>query len=449
MDKWRAIRLISILLLFGFALIWIGYGTARTDFVQLVALYVFLIALYLFALHIKAFETRLSIFLGAALLLRVLLLFMTPNLTDDYFRYIWDGLLFTHGYNPYLILPSEFIHSLGNVPGITTTLYGQLNSAAYYTVYPPVCQFIFGLGAKLAGGNVLGNVIFFRFVILLAESGTIYLLYKLASKFRISSGAVAIYAFNPLVIIELTGNLHLEAVMLFFLVTAIYLLIEERLFYASISFGLAVAVKLVPLLFLPLLIKRLGLRKSLIFYTVVGIIFVVLFVPFLNVSLVPDFFSSLRLYFQTFEFNASLYYLFRWIGYQVTGYNTIAVLGVALAVVVFITIVTIALKEKIITWQSLFRSMLLCLTAYYLLATTVHPWYITPLVLLSVFTCYRYVVVWSALIIVSYAAYQTMPYQEHLWLIAMEYVVVIGWMVYELLKNKANLKSGANSVVGM
>ena len=237
--------------------------------------------------------------------------------------------------------------------------------------------------------------------------------------------------------------------MLFFLVTAIYLLIEERLFYASISFGLAVAVKLVPLLFLPLLIKRLGLRKSLIFYTVVGIIFVVLFVPFLNVSLVPDFFSSLRLYFQTFEFNASLYYLFRWIGYQVTGYNTIAVLGVALAVVVFITIVTIALKEKIITWQSLFRSMLLCLTAYYLLATTVHPWYITPLVLLSVFTCYRYVVVWSALIIVSYAAYQSMPYQEHLWLIAMEYVVVIGWMVYELLKNKANLKSGANSVVGM
>jgi len=443
MYKWRAIRLISILLLFGFALVWIGYGTVRTDFVQLVALYAFLIALYFLALYVKAFETRLPIFLGAALLLRVSLLFMTPNLTDDYFRYIWDGLLFAHGYNPYLILPSEFIHGLENVPGITA-LYGQLNSAGYYTVYPPVCQFIFGLGAKLAGGNVTGNIIFFRLVILLAESGTIYFLYKLASKFHISPNAVAIYAFNPLVIIELTGNLHPEAVMLFFLVTAIYLLIEERLFYASVSFGLAVAVKLIPLLFLPLLIKRLGLKKSLIFYAGVGITFVVLFVPFLNVNLIPDFFSSIRLYFQTFEFNASLYYLFRWIGYQVTGYNTIAVLGVALAIVAFITIITIAFKEEIITWQSLFQIMLLCLTAYYLFATTVHPWYITPLILLSVFTRYRYAVVWSALVIVSYAAYRTMPYQENLWLIAMEYAIVIGLMAYELLKSKASLKSEFN-----
>jgi hypothetical protein len=105
-----------------------------------------------------------------------------------------------------------------------------------------------------------------------------------------------------------------------------------------------------------------------------------------------------------------------------------------LAIAAFVAIVVIAIREKVITWQSLFQSMLMCLTAYFLLATTVHPWYITSLVLVSVFTRYRYPVVWSVLIILSYAAYRTLPYAENLWLVAFEYIVVVGWMGYELLR---------------
>jgi alpha-1,6-mannosyltransferase len=76
----------------------------------------------------------------------------------------------------------------------------------------------------------------------------------------------------------------------------------------------------------------------------------------------------------------------------------------------------------------------MCSTAYFLLATTVHPWYITSLVLLSVITSYRYPVVWSVLIILSYAAYRTVPYSENLWLVAVEYIVVFGCIGYELVR---------------
>jgi len=223
--------------------------------------------------------------------------------------------------------------------------------------------------------------------------------------------------------------------MLLFLVLAIYLLVLRKQLYAAASFGLAVSVKLLPLIFLPLLIKRLGLAKSTIFYTVVGTTFIVLFLPFYSVDLIPNFLSSLRLYFQTFEFSASLYYLLRWIGYQFAGYNIIATLGTVLAIVIFLTIIAIAVREKTVTWLSLFHGMLMCLTAYFLFATTVHPWYITSLVLISLFTSYRYPILWSVVIILSYAAYRTVPYSENLWLVAVEYMVILSCMGYELFRN--------------
>jgi len=435
MDKRSAVPIIVFTFLSLLGYIWVGYDTVRSDFVQLIVLFGLLSGLYLVALYRKVFDVGFPFIIGSAMLLRVSLMFMTPNLTDDYFRFIWDGLLFSHGYNPYLILPSQFINSSHAITGITNSLYAGLNSPDYYTVYPPVCQFIFGLSAKLAAGNILGNIIVIRLVILLAEFGVIIFLHRLASKLTVSPNVVALYAFNPLVIIELTGNLHLEAVMLLFFVLAIYLLVLRKQLFAALSFSLAVGVKLLPLIFLPLLIKRLGLTKSIIFCAVMGATLVVLFLPFYSVDLIPNFFSSLRLYFQTFEFNASLYYLLRWIGYQFAGYNIIAALGTALAIAAFITIVIIAVTEKTVTWLSLFQAMLMCLTAYFLLATTVHPWYITSLVLISLFTSYRYPIVWSVVIILSYAAYRTVPYSENLWLVAVEYMVVLSYMGYELFRN--------------
>ena len=441
MTKQRALQAAFVLFsLAGYT--WLGYFTARTSFIQVLLLYFFLFAIYLLIVLSRAFSNNWKIAIGAALIFRISLLFMTPNLSDDYFRFIWDGLFFAHSYNPYLVLPSAFMQSGQAVQWIDPALYAHLNSQNYYTVYPPVCQFIFGLSAKIWGGNLLANIISLRIFILAAEVGTLTFLGKTAKLLGLPTSSALLYAFNPLVIMELTGNLHPEAFMIFFLLLSVYLLIRERQIYSALSFALAVGSKLIPLIFLPLLIKRLGLRKSLVYFAVVGAAALLLFAPFLNVQSVSNFLAGLSLYFNVFEFNAGLYYIVRWVGYMVKGYDTIAATGVALSFISLLAIIAVAWRQKVAGWQSIFTGMLFCLTAYLFCATIVHPWYLTPLVMFSVFTRYKFAILWSGLVVLSYSAYQTLPYSENLWLVAIEYVGLAAWMVWELWFKK-DLKAPA------
>jgi alpha-1,6-mannosyltransferase len=433
MDKRRAIQ-VAIVTASLTGYIWLGYFTARTNFVQVIAIYFALFGFYILMLRSQILSNNFKIIIGVALAFRLALLLMTPNLSDDYFRFVWDGLLTTHGYNPYLILPSALVAGPETIPGITPDLFSHLNSPDYYSVYPPVCQFIFAASARINGANLLANIVTMRVLIVLAELGSIVLLYKLAKKLEFPPYLVAIYAFNPLIIVELTGNLHFEAVMVFFLLLAVYLLIAGRQIYSAATFALAVGTKLLPLIFLPLLIKRIGWVRSLRYFAIVATGLLVLFSPFLSGRPITNFVSSLGLYFQKFEFNASIYYLVRWLGYQITGYNIIAVSGIVLGVISASIIVVVAFREKVVSWPSLFSNMLICATVYFFFATTVHPWYLTSLVMLAVFTKYRYPLVWSSMVMLSYAAYRTFPYSESPWLVAIEYSVVGGWFTYEMMR---------------
>ena len=431
MTKQRALQ--AAFVIFSLAgYIWLGYLTVRTSFIQVLLLYAFLFALYLLIVLSRVFSNNWKIAIGAALIFRISLLLMTPNLSDDYFRVIWDGLFLAHSYNPYLVLPSAFMQSGQAVQWMDPALYAHLNSQNYYTVYPPVCQFIFGLSAKIWGGNLLANIITLRIFILAAEVGTLTLLGTTAKLLDLRTSSALLYAFNPLVIMELTGNLHPEAFMIFFLLLSVYLLIRERQIYSALSFALAAGSKLIPLIFLPLLIKRLGLRKSLVYFAVLGAAVLLLFAPFLNFQSASNFLAGLSLYFNVFEFNAGLYYIVRWVGYIIKGYDTIAVMGIALSFISLLAIIAVAWRQKVAGWQSIFTGMLFCLTIYLLCATIVHPWYLTPLVMFSVFTRYRFAIVWSALVVLSYSAYQALPYSEDLWLVAIEYVGLAAWIVWEL-----------------
>ena len=150
-------------------------------------------------------------------------------------------------------------------------------------------------------------------------------------------------------------------------------------------------------------------------------------------TFISNYSTTIGLWFQNFEFNASVYYIIRWIGYQTVGWNIIATVGLILPIVVFICVVVLSLVRKYNTTQNLITGMLLGVSVYLLLATTVHPWYIATAVLLSVFTKYKYALVWSFMICFSYSAYTLEGYQENLLLVAMEYGVVISVAVWELL----------------
>lgn len=310
---------------------------------------------------------------GAALLFRLLLLFALPQLSDDVYRFVWDGRLLANGFNPYLYLPGRIAGTnMATGAGLDQTLFRQLNSPNYFTVYPPLNQVMFGLAAWLSGGNLLWNVIYLRVPILLSEAGTLWLMTKLLRRLGRHPNLALLYGLNPLIIVELTGNLHYEAVMIFFVLLAVWWLVQNRLVTSAGALSLAIGTKLLPLLLLPLAVRYLGWRKGLFYAMLTSGLTALLFAPFASLELIRNVFSSINLYFQKFEFNASVYYVLRMIGYWIKGYNTIAQLGFWLSVTTTLSILWIAFR-----WRPGTGQVLAALTIYFALATTVHPWYIT------------------------------------------------------------------------
>ena len=84
--------------------------------------------------------------------------------------------------------------------------------------------------------------------------------------------------------------------------------------------------------------------------------------------------------------------------------------------------------------------MLIAFTIYLLLSTTVHPWYIASILLLSVFTNYKYAIVWSFIVIISYLAYANADNTENLWIIGAEYLVVYAIIIFELFTKGRRLE---------
>lgn len=428
----------SLLLYFLFA-----YDLDRTSFYKLFFLYIGLFGIFMFIIRNE--KNNFPFLIGISILFRLVFLFAIPNLSQDFYRFIWDGRMMLEGLNPYLYLPQTFAENQSFPVYQGIDLYEGMGSlsASHYTNYPPLNQLNFFLAALFSNTNILGGAIILRLQIILADIGILYFGTKVLDLLKIPRWNLFLYALNPFIIIELTGNLHFEAVMLFFLIWSIYLLLTKRWILAALILGFSVSVKLIPLLFLPLFFqwfkkqqKANGIVHLLFFITIVIATNIVLFLPFLSENLLNNYMNSVGLWFQNFEFNASIYYIVREIGITITGYNQIAIIGKILPVIaiLFLAITTFFRDNK--SPQQLITALLFGLTFYYFTATTMHPWYLATLVLLSVFTRYRFAIVWSLVIILSYQAYANSPWKENLWLVAIEYFVVFTFLFWEVYRHK-------------
>lgn len=413
-----------------------AYDLLRTDYTKLLCLYAASFVLFYKLIHLS--KGNFKFLVGLTILFRTVFLFAIPNLSQDFYRFIWDGRMLFEGINPYLFTPESFINA-GKFPiAQAQELYlgmGELNGS-HYTNYPPIKQFVFFMSSLIAGKSILGSVIVMRLFIIATDIGVLYFGKKLLEKLSLPSYSLFWYLLNPFIIIELTGNLHFEGVMLFFLVWSLYLLHSEKWQLASVVFALSVSVKLIPLLFLPLLYQKLGFKKAFLFYSIVGVITLGLFLPFYDNYFISNYSQTVALWFGKFEFNASFYYVFREIGLLFRGYNEIAIIGKITSALVFVFVMILAFYRKNKTTEELIVTMLLALSVYYFTATTVHPWYIATLLLLSVFTSYKFPLVWSFMIVLSYLAYASHSYTENLWIIGLEYVVVYSVFIWEVFLKK-------------
>ena len=422
-----SISLISLLVYYYF-----GYELERSNFSELLIGFSILFAAHFFLVK-NAKEESFNQLLGISILYRLFFILSIPSLSDDYFRFIWDGQLMLNGINPFNLLPTQVSIEFPN----KAELLAGMNSPNYYTVYPPIAQIAYFLSTWISPNSILGSIIVMRSIILAAEIGVILLLPKLLRQLNINPLNSLWYSLNPLVIIELTGNLHFEGIVLFFFLLAIYLLALNKEKLSAVAWAFAAATKLIPIFFLPIVIRKLSLKKAIVFYTTFGAIFFALWIPFYNSTLLPHFLQSISLYSKTFEFNASTYYIIRAIGFEAIGWNIIETAGPWLARVTYLGIIVILLKKKIISWNGFFTALLFAMSWYYLLALIVHPWYSITLVFLAVFTRFRYPMLWSFLAVLSYWAYSNPTFQENLWLIGLEYVAVISFAIWEAFSSKS------------
>lgn len=414
-----------------------GYYLQRTQSLLLISLYSGLFIVYL-TLGLKRYPAAgaFKAFILAGFLFRFLLLFSLPVLSDDVYRFIWDGYIQSLGYNPFDHTPRELLAIENNA--FLQQLFPKLNSPDYYSVYPQVCQSIFRLSAEIAGNSVPLNNLILKSLILIAECSTLALLSLLLGPEK--RGRILIYWLNPLIILELTGNIHFEALMITLVLLLVWLLKRGGIFASALSLAMAIQTKLLPLVLIPLLLRRLSRKRSVLFFSLtIGFTLLLSLVSLNSMERILNFMQSLRLYYGNFEFNGSIYLLLRTLGWALKGYNPIGMLAPLLLLCTMLGWLILYLKKL-----PLAHTVFWMLCIYLFCSAIVHPWYLSPLIALSVFLNYRFAIVWSALIPLTYLSYGSIPYQENYWIVGLEYMVA-GWFMFRDLKLISSTRTSTGS----
>lgn len=437
----KPIQLSAVLVLLS-SLLSIAYATDRSEFIWLTIQYSFGFISF-GVLYFNEFFTWKKL-LGLGVIIRLILFFAEPNLSNDYYRFLWDGRMILEGLNPYLSTPENWVKTNPDIINHAPELYkgmGSLNGS-HFTCYPPINQFYFIISSIFYDNTIYGSMLWMRLFIFLSELGLVWFGLQVLKQIKLSSRNILLVFLNPYFILESFVSLHYEGVMIFFLFGALYYLGRKKMILGALFFAFSVATKAIPLLFLPLFLKYFGWKKMVQFSAFTFIFLAALFAPFVSQELYHNFMNSIELYFTNFEFNASIYYIVRYIGFEIKGYNIIHSVGKITPILLLLFMTIYSLFRKGNSQQALIKSMFLAILVYYLTATTVHPWYLILPLGLSVFLPKNQLMtLWSLVIILSYSAYATPTFKENGWMIAIEYLVVYSYLIYWVFNYKKILYS--------
>mgnify|MGYP001180535473 FL=1 len=409
----------------------LAYVLTRENTFWLVSIFGILFVLF-WSIHRQIKTWKQLLFLG--LLFRLVFICATPNLSQDFYRYLWDGNLMGMGINPYLHTPKEVVE-LVQFP-FSSVLYEKMGflSNVNYSNYPPLSQYLFQGMAFFSQKNLFGGIIFLRFIYFMFEMLLFFLGKNLIKTLKLSPNLASWYFLNPLLIIETYGNLHGEGVMCGIFLLGLGFLFQKRVFFSALLFGISIAFKLFPLLFLPLFYFYFRRKRRLLFFGIITTTVFLFFLPFSNENTALNYWKTLNLWFNTFEFNASLFYLLRAIGFELVGFNIIKIVGLIMPFFLITSIGYISLRNRNPTDIQILKNLLWVCSLYLFTATTVHPWYVISLVALGLLSGYLFPLVWSATVFLSYTAYGLPEFEESAVALVLEYSIVYACLAYELWK---------------
>jgi alpha-1,6-mannosyltransferase len=247
-----------------------------TDIAWFIKLALLQSALYLTAVWLivrarGAQSTLLFVLLFAAIF-RLSIIFAPPYLSDDIYRYVWDGRVQAAGINPYRYIPAdEHLLSLRD-----EEIYPKINRRDYaHTIYPPAAEATYLLTTRISE-----SVIWMKLTIVGFELFTVCILMELLASFGMPRQRILIYAWHPLAVWEFAGSGHVDPLAFAFI--ALALLARRRNWETTtgVALGLATLAKLFPILLFPALYKRWGWKMpvALVVTIVAG------YLPYLGVG---------------------------------------------------------------------------------------------------------------------------------------------------------------------
>jgi len=333
-----------------------------------------------------------------AALWHVPFLLTSPGSDDDIHRYVWDGRVQRLGYNPYIVVPSD--PALG---GLHTPETRTLNNPDVPSPYPAGAQLFFR-----AVTAIRESVFALKVAFVVCDLAIVLVLLDILRSSGQGAHWVLAYAWNPLLATEVAGSGHIDIVGALLLLVSFAALGRRWRAVAALAFGMAVAVKFLPIVLLPFYWKRVRMRDAALAVAVVGL----LYVPFLNHGRIPI--GSLGAYVQSFRFNDPVFATLERVAAPQ--------LVVGLAVLVgFLS--AIWQRSKGTAWSS--DAFAWPMAASLLCAPVVYPWYLLWLLPFVRSASTVPIIIWTVSIIPTYYVWHLRtlgrPWLLPGWIMLLEY----------------------------
>ncbi len=356
----------------------------------------------------------LFVVLAGAIAFRLAFLPRPPALSDDVYRYQWEGRVERAGYNPYTITPVS--PGLGSFQDRDHPIE---TGKTVPTLYPPLSELSFSWIKTIPGYKRLYTAL---------DLASVVVLLLLLTSSKQPPQRVLIYAWNPTVITAFPLSGHHDSLAILTLLAALLFIIEQwpRL---SIAFlGLSFLSKFFPVLLLPSFLKRMQRSYAAIFAGLV----VLAYLPFARAGLRLT--KGLRDYAAGWEGNDSAFRLLLMAGNSKAQAELVAV-------VVVLVLVAYTLKRR---FEPLLAGLVL-FTATLLISPNAFPWYFTWIVPFLCFRPSRPVLLLTVTCMLGYApvvAYSAgQPYVHTPLMTLLEYVPVYLWLAGLAIKGALKTKS--------
>lgn len=378
-----------------------------------------------------------------AVLSQLVCFFHLPNLSTDFYRFIWDGEMWSNGINPYDYTPNEYLLANNETTPYLRSLYegmGEL-SADNYSCYPTFNQFYFYVSTVFTD-TIRDSVFVMRVLLFCTHLLGGFACIQLLKLLKMDVNRAAWLFLNPLFLLECMGNLHFEGAMLSFVLLSIYLLMISKRFWSAFALAAAIQLKLIPVLMVANLSKLLSMKRGLLFTFSVGMAVLALFAFCITLENGSHFFSSLKLYFSTFEFNSALvlpisevlYFFAQFLGDEwalsmfgekAMYWNPVPWVSPFFGLIVLLLCIKFFLHQKKGDWSSFFETSVMLFVTYYLMSSTVHPWYLVIPLGLSVFSSNKIPLLWSVSIFASYALYTNPNFAARVGIWSVQYIPIL------------------------